>query len=160
MTRETEFLRGQLFLILSRLKKKAAFWTAPMTIRMNEKAGALLYDILGKENGDWALDKERHRLKGCSCTMSEGRAGGSVTYRRFYLCREHAKDLFQMPSPAKIDSERPAVKMHTSKGSITKDHKGHRDGAARNDDPSESIFGWHDGAYLTSGGIPGLGKRK
>ena len=158
MNTDTEHLRAQLFLVLSRLKKKAAYWTAPLTVRMNDKAGTLLYEILEKENGNWVRDKERYRLNGCNCTMTEASAGGSTTYLRFYLCRAHAKELFQVPNSAKIESERPAVKMHTPKAPTAHDHKGHRGGMVRNNDPGETMFGWHDGVNVISGGLIELGK--
>ena len=60
MILDAEHLREQLFLLLFRLKKKAGYWIAPMTMRMNEKAGSLLYEILGKENDRWVEDKKWH----------------------------------------------------------------------------------------------------
>lgn len=84
MRRDISHLREQLFFfVLNRGGKKAAYWTAPLTIRMNDKAGGFLYKIFGKENCCWSQNKDRLRLNGCSCSRVAGKAGDGETYHRF-----------------------------------------------------------------------------
>lgn len=156
MNRESVQLLQQLEFELKRHGKAAGYWSAPFTIRMSDFAGDLLYTVLEKGAGSWVQDDDRFLLKGCKCTMTIGNAGGGATYRRFYLCPAHASSLFILPAQAKIPLEKPVVEIRPQKA--IPDIKHHKGKSTTHVNPDESMFGWHDGVYVVSAGLPGLGK--
>ena len=145
--------------ILNRDGKNAAYWDAPLIIRMSDCSGSLLYEILSTENGGWVQDKDRFLSNGCSCTMSQGQAGGGGTYRRFYLCLSHDRVLFKMPSQAMISARKPAVQALKQKEMPKqKRNKGRK---VHHFEPEEyPLIGWHEGVRVVPGGLPGLGKHR
>ena len=115
MNRETVHLREKLDFVLRRRHKAAGYWSAPVTIRMSDEAGDLLYRILEIDGGGWVQDDDRFLLKGCKCTMTIANAGGGAIYRRFYLCPAHASALFVLPAQASIPTEKPEVRVRPQK---------------------------------------------
>lgn len=150
--------REALATVLARNGKSAGYWSAPLTVRMSDNAGDLLYKILGEQSSGWLQDGEKHLLNGCQCTMTIANAGGGKTYRRFHLCQRHAEWLFRVPGDVRIANDKPAIKMRQLKQEKSRKHQkkcGPGDALCE-----DSLFGWHDGVYVQSGGLPGLGKRK
>ena len=54
-----DLLREAQVAVLTRDEKKTAYWKTHFTIRKTDEAGALLYEILGKENGVGFREKTR-----------------------------------------------------------------------------------------------------